>query len=66
MRRAMEHGADRVREWTDEVTHIIADKSLTYQDVLKHLQITSLPVGSPSLQLWVLLANQLGKCDCGQ
>ena len=40
----MEWGALWIREWKDGVTHVIVDKELRYEDVLKALKITSLPV----------------------
>ena len=40
----MEWGALWIREWRDGVTHIIADKDLCYDDVLKALKMSSLPV----------------------
>ncbi|KAI9765276.1 MAG: hypothetical protein M1840_007475 [Geoglossum simile] len=58
-RRAMEHGADLVKEWTDGITHIIADKYLTYQDIIKYLKIPSLPET-------VILVNEIYTLDCIQ
>ena len=46
IRKAMEYGAVWVKEWTDGVSHIIADKHLTYRDIIKYLKVPSLPVGS--------------------
>ena len=40
----MEFGALWIREWRDGVTHIIVDKDLCYDDVLKALRMSSLPV----------------------
>ena len=40
----MEWGALWIREWRDGVTHIIVDKDLRYDDVLKFLKLSSLPV----------------------
>ena len=40
----MEWGALWIREWRDGVTHVIADNDLSYDDVLKALKISSLPV----------------------
>lgn len=40
----MEWGALWIREWRDGVTHVIVDKDLCYDDVLKTLKIESLPV----------------------
>ena len=37
-------GALWVREWREDVTHVVVDKELSYVDVLKALKITSLPV----------------------
>ncbi|KAI9886442.1 MAG: phosphoglycerate kinase [Watsoniomyces obsoletus] len=45
--RARESGATWVREWRPEnITHIIADNRLTYQDVIKFLKIPSIPEGT--------------------
>ena len=40
----MEWGALWIREWRDGVTHIVVDKDLCYNDVLKALKLSSLPV----------------------
>ncbi len=47
----MEWGALWIREWRDGITHIIVDKDLCYDDVLKALKLTSLPVRIPLSQL---------------
>ncbi|KAI9775978.1 MAG: hypothetical protein M1839_000677 [Geoglossum umbratile] len=59
MRNAMEHGAVCVKEWGDEVSHIIADKHLTYHDIIKFLKIPSLPDN-------VVLVNEIYTIDCIQ
>lgn len=40
----MEWGALWIREWKEGVTHVIVDKALCYEDVLKALKTISLPV----------------------
>lgn len=57
IRKAMEWGALWIREWKDGVTHIIVDKELRYEDVLKALKITSLPPN-------VVLVNEVYPADC--
>ena len=44
--RAQDYGASWAEKLDDTVTHIIVDKDLTYQDVLKHLGPESLLVSS--------------------
>lgn len=44
IRKAMEFGALWVRQWQENVTHIVVDKDICYQDVLKFLKLSSLPV----------------------
>ncbi|KAF9889200.1 hypothetical protein FE257_007513 [Aspergillus nanangensis] len=43
IQRAQEYGALWARAWRDDVTHVIVDKGLTFQDVLKHLKLDALP-----------------------
>ena len=45
----MEWGALWIREWRDGITHIIVDKGLCYNDVLKTLKLTLLSVSTPTL-----------------
>jgi len=40
----MKFGALWVREWREGITHVVVDKGLCYQDILKFLKISSLPV----------------------
>lgn len=44
IRKAMERGAMWARSWTDDITHVIVDDDRSYSDVLRFLQIPSLPV----------------------
>jgi DNA polymerase IV len=44
IQRAQEYGALWARIWGDNVTHIIVDKGLTFQDVLRHLCLKTFPV----------------------
>ena len=56
IRKAMEFGALWVREWRENITHVIVDRNICYQDVLKFLKIPSLPV---SVSVGILLASML-------
>ena len=42
--KAVQYGANWVREWDAAVTHIVVDKDLKYTDVLKVLGVSHLPV----------------------
>lgn len=46
MRKAMERGALWARNWRDDVTHIIADKGLCYNDLISYLKVSALPVSA--------------------
>lgn len=46
IRKAMEFGALWVRQWQDSITHVVVDKGICYQDILKFLEIPSLPVSN--------------------
>ncbi|KAL4893959.1 hypothetical protein BDV59DRAFT_192742 [Aspergillus ambiguus] len=43
IQRAQEYGALWQKSWGDNVTHVIVDKGLTFQDVLKHLNLETFP-----------------------
>ena len=43
IRKAIEFGAVWTKEWSEDVTHIIVDDDLNYEDLLKHLKVDSLP-----------------------
>ncbi|KAL8629404.1 hypothetical protein Q9189_004854, partial [Teloschistes chrysophthalmus] len=43
IRKARERGAFWVKEWTESITHVIADKRLTYDDIIKFLKLSSMP-----------------------
>ncbi|KAG2415509.1 hypothetical protein HFD88_006700 [Aspergillus terreus] len=43
IQRAQEYGALWEKSWGDGVTHVIVDKGLTFQDVLKHLKLDVFP-----------------------
>ncbi|KAL8770045.1 MAG: hypothetical protein Q9209_004083 [Squamulea sp. 1 TL-2023] len=43
--KVLERGAIWIKHFENDVTHIIVDKSLTYNDLLKYLKRTSIPVG---------------------
>lgn len=44
IQRAQEYGALWARTWGDNVTHVIVDKGLAFQEVLKHLCLETFPV----------------------
>ncbi|KAI4274586.1 MAG: hypothetical protein L6R38_006057 [Xanthoria sp. 2 TBL-2021] len=41
--KVLERGATWIKEWTDDITHIIVDRNLTYDDLLKYLKRSSIP-----------------------
>ncbi|BAE64174.1 unnamed protein product [Aspergillus oryzae RIB40] len=43
IQRAQEYGALWARTWGDNVTHVIVDKGLAFQEVLKHLCLETFP-----------------------
>ncbi|KAL9582390.1 MAG: hypothetical protein Q9212_003332, partial [Teloschistes hypoglaucus] len=43
IRKARERGAYWVKEWIEGITHVIADKRLTYDDIIKFLKLSSMP-----------------------
>ncbi|KAL3428050.1 DNA polymerase lambda [Phlyctema vagabunda] len=55
--KAREHGATWIRELATEVTHIIVDDTLNYQDVMKFLGLDTLPQG-------VVLVNEKYPIEC--
>ena len=44
IQRAQEYGATWAKEWGDDVTHVIVDNNLVFQDLISYLKIESLPV----------------------
>lgn len=46
IQKAMEYGANWAKDWGDNITHVIVDKDLLFQDVLKFLKLDHLPVCS--------------------
>lgn len=44
IQRAREYGAQWTREWTENITHVIVDKGLLFQDVITHLKVSAFPV----------------------
>lgn len=42
--KALEYGASWQREWDDSVTHVVVDKSMNYDQVLRFLKLEALPV----------------------
>ncbi|KAI4106514.1 MAG: hypothetical protein LQ339_002974 [Xanthoria mediterranea] len=41
--KVLERGAMWIKEWTEDITHIIVDRNLTYADLLKYLKRSSIP-----------------------
>ncbi|KAL8888043.1 MAG: hypothetical protein Q9215_004459 [Flavoplaca cf. flavocitrina] len=54
--KVLERGGTWVKNWSDGITHIIVDKNLTYNDLLKYLKISSIPVGQ-SLSIATVATN---------
>lgn len=44
IQRAQEYGAFWARSWGENITHVIVDKGLKYQDILCHLKLGTFPV----------------------
>ena len=61
----MEWGALWIREWRNGVTHVIVDKGLCYDDVLKTLAVHSLPVRILKSGLSEYTADQAVWCQGG-
>lgn len=57
--KALEYGATWQTDLNDSVTHIVADKDMTFEFLLKHLGISQLPVSKACLlcQLLVVLTR---------
>lgn len=49
--KAIEYGATWAREWCDGITHVIADNSMTYKQVMGFIKRESLPVRTVPLTL---------------
>ncbi|KAF7163672.1 hypothetical protein CNMCM5623_008478 [Aspergillus felis] len=43
IQRAQEYGATWAKTWEGHITHVIVDKGLMFQDVLKHLKLETFP-----------------------
>lgn len=43
IQRAQEYGAFWARSWDKNVTHVIVDKGLKYEDVLRHMELDIFP-----------------------
>ncbi|PKY04610.1 putative DNA polymerase POL4 [Aspergillus campestris IBT 28561] len=43
IQKAQEYGAVWAKNWGDHITHVIVDKGLTFQEVLKHLTLECFP-----------------------
>jgi DNA polymerase IV len=55
--KAREYGATWARDWTEDITHVVADSHLTYADILSFLRVDALPDG-------VALVNEAYQPDC--
>ncbi|KAL9025376.1 MAG: hypothetical protein Q9196_005788 [Gyalolechia fulgens] len=75
IRKALERGATWIKQWDDDVTHVIVDKHLTCSDILKFLKISFISVcrrltGSLddclSYQSSIVVVNELYPAECIQ
>ncbi|KAJ5107447.1 hypothetical protein N7456_004122 [Penicillium angulare] len=57
IQRAQEYGALWERQWSKSITHVIVDKGLGYQDLLKHLKLDPVPEK-------VAIVNETYPSDC--
>ncbi|KAJ5279819.1 hypothetical protein N7478_005191 [Penicillium angulare] len=57
IQRAQEYGAKWERQWSNSITHVILDKGLGYQDLLKHLKLDLVPEK-------VVIVNEIYLSDC--
>ncbi|KAJ5714015.1 uncharacterized protein N7483_011196 [Penicillium malachiteum] len=57
IQRAREYGAQWALSLSEEVTHVIVDKGLRYQDLLKHIKLEIIPEG-------IALVNETYPSDC--
>jgi DNA polymerase IV len=55
--KAQQYGAEWVRSWSSDITHIIVDKGINYNDILKYLKVSALPDG-------VVLVNEIYPAQC--
>lgn len=68
IQRAQEYGAFWKKTWEDGVTHVIVDKGLTFQDVLKHLNLDVFPVSwtwplGPVFRLYLFTQTNIALVD---
>lgn len=59
IRKAREHGARWVSVWGSDITHIIVDKSLSYEDIISFLKIPLIPTA-------MIMVNDTYPIDCVQ
>jgi DNA polymerase IV len=59
IRKAREYGAKWVSIWGSDITHIIVDKSLSYEDIISFLKIPSIPTA-------MIMVNDTYPIDCVQ
>lgn len=44
IQRAQEYGASWARAWGENITHVIVDNGLKFDEILKHLNLETIPV----------------------
>ena len=59
IRKAQEHGAIWCSKWSNEITHIIVDKPLSYEDIVSFLKVPSIPTA-------MIMVNDTYPIDCIQ
>ncbi|KAL8933149.1 MAG: hypothetical protein Q9211_005936, partial [Gyalolechia sp. 1 TL-2023] len=59
IRKALERGATWIKQWDDDVTHVIVDKHLTCSDILKFLKISFISSS-------IVVVNELYPAECIQ
>ncbi|KAL8839079.1 MAG: hypothetical protein Q9170_001861 [Blastenia crenularia] len=75
IKKAVERGATWIKEWQEGITHVIVDRHLSYNDILKFLQLSSMPVcrissakiaGCLQDQSSMVVVNELYPAECIQ
>ncbi|KAJ5587675.1 uncharacterized protein N7459_003440 [Penicillium hispanicum] len=57
IQRVQEYGGQWAREWTSNITHVVVDKGLLFQDLIAHLKLESFPTN-------LALVNESYPSDC--
>ncbi|KAJ9647756.1 hypothetical protein H2199_001530 [Coniosporium tulheliwenetii] len=55
--KALQYGALWIKDWAEGITHVIADNSMNFPQLLKYLKIDTLPSG-------VIAVNEIYPADC--